>query len=123
MQESMSALDEDCSALHAQCARELAERLRTLPDKPDEGPEATLRALWRAAAGRPVPVQRALEGELPPLDREAQERLRALLRERLGGTPLAHLVGREDFMGIEFLVSGDALIPRRETEILGFAAL
>jgi release factor glutamine methyltransferase len=116
-------LDSDCSALHAQCARELAEGLRTLPDKPDEGPEATLQALWRAAAGHPVPVRRALEGPLPNLDREAQQRLRGLIRARLAGTPLAHLVGLEEFMGIDLLATSEALIPRRETELLGFAAL
>jgi release factor glutamine methyltransferase len=120
---SVAALDGDSSALHAQCARELGAGLLTLPDKPDEGPEATLQALWRAAAGKPVPVRRALEGALPNLDREGRQRLRGLVRARLGGTPLAHLVGLEDFMGVEFLASAEALIPRRETELLGFAAL
>jgi release factor glutamine methyltransferase len=111
------------STLYTQCARELAEGLRTLPDKPDEGPEATLHALWRAAAGSPVPVRRALERDLPQLDHEGAEKLRALVRARLDGTPLAHLVGLEEFMGMAFLTSGEALIPRRETELLGFAAL
>ena len=120
---SAATLDRDSSALHAQLTEELAERLRTLPDKPDEKPEAALQALWRAAAGMPVSVRHALEGPLPNLDDAAQQRLRALVRARLDGTPLAHLVGLEEFMGVEFIASSEALIPRRETELLGFAAL
>jgi len=120
---SAATLDRDSSALHAQLARELGEGLRTLPDKPDEEPRAALHALWRAAAGAPVAVRHALDAALPNLDAEGQQRLRGLVRARLGGTPLAHLVGLEEFMGIEFIASSEALIPRRETEILGFAAL
>ncbi|HSN20038.1 MAG TPA: HemK family protein methyltransferase, partial [Usitatibacter sp.] len=121
--EAVPPLDPDCARLHAECAGALSTALRPLPDKPDETPEATLAALWRAAAGKPVPARRALDGALPPLDHEARERLRGLVRMRIGGAPLAHLVGLEDFMGIELLVTTEALIPRRETELLGFAAL
>jgi release factor glutamine methyltransferase len=39
------------------------------------------------------------------------------------GTPLAHITGRQQFMGIELLASAEALIPRKETEILGAAAV
>jgi release factor glutamine methyltransferase len=37
--------------------------------------------------------------------------------------PLAHLTERQTFLGLEFLAGPDALIPRKETEILGRAAL
>lgn len=39
------------------------------------------------------------------------------------GTPLAHLTGRQRFMGLELLSSPEALIPRKETEILATAAI
>lgn len=121
--EAVPPLDHECARLHAECESALATALRPLPDKPDETSAATLAALWRVAAGSPVPARRALDGALPPLDPEARERLRTLVRTRIGGAPLAHLVGLEDFMGIELLVTTEALIPRRETELLGFAAL
>jgi release factor glutamine methyltransferase len=37
--------------------------------------------------------------------------------------PLAHLTGRQDFMGQVLLASPAALVPRRETEQLGYAAV
>ena len=120
---SATELDRDCVALHAECARELAQGLRTLPDKPDEDARSTLHALWHAAAGQPLAARRAVKASLPNLDLAGRDRLRGLVGARLGGTPLAHLLGREDFMGIEFLASAEAMIPRRETELLGFAAL
>src|SRR5256885_13319265 len=36
---------------------------------------------------------------------------------------LAHLTGRQTFLGIEMLAGPQALIPRKETETLGRAAL
>lgn len=39
------------------------------------------------------------------------------------GRPTAYLTGRETFLGIELIVAPGALVPRRETEILGRAAL
>ncbi|KNZ34435.1 MAG: hypothetical protein AD742_01945 [Methylibium sp. NZG] len=45
------------------------------------------------------------------------------MEQRLAGTPLAHLSGRQHFMGLEMLAGKDALIPRAETELLGGAAL
>lgn len=96
---------------------------RGLPDKPEETPEATLRALWFLATGERRSAARAVEGELPPLDRASVAALRRLVAERLSGVPLAYLTGRQSFMGIELLAGPEALIPRRETELLGEAAL
>jgi release factor glutamine methyltransferase len=68
-------------------------------------------------------AQRALEVELPVLDPAAVAGLRELLAQRFRGIPLAHLTGRQRFMGVELRVGREALVPRKETELLGYAAL
>jgi release factor glutamine methyltransferase len=110
-------------ALYRECEALLATSLQTLNDKPEETLTSTLSALWHAAAGKPLSVQRATDSPLPALDVNASVQLRTLLQQRIAGTPLAHLTGRQQFMGLELQVSGDALIPREETELLGHAAL
>jgi release factor glutamine methyltransferase len=110
-------------ALYQECEALLATSLQTLSDKPEETIASTLSALWHAAAGKPVSVQRATDFPLPALDINASAQLRTLLQQRIAGIPLAHLTGRQQFMGLELQVSGDALIPREETELLGHAAL
>lgn len=102
---------------------QLRSELRTLPDKPDESVEATLQALWHRAAGRALSVQAAQETPLPALDAAGEARLRELLARRLAGVPLAHLTERERFMGLEMLAGPQALIPRRETELLARTAI
>ena len=57
------------------------------------------------------------------LDGAAYERLMTLLERRKSGVPLAHLTERQSFLGLELLAGPAALIPRKETEILGRAAL
>ncbi len=94
-----------------------------LPDKPEETPEGLLHALWLTAQGRPMSVRKAARTELAPLDAGSRARLRALLDEKKSGVPLAHLTGRQEFLGLELLSGPGALIPRRETEIVGNAAL
>jgi release factor glutamine methyltransferase len=94
-----------------------------LPDKPEENPDTTLRALWLAAAGEPCAVDRATARRLPELNRDRREMLRQLVERRLANVPLAHLTGRQSFMGVELLAGPEALVPRRETELLGYAAL
>jgi release factor glutamine methyltransferase len=110
-------------ALYRECEGELAAGLTTLPDQPAETLATTLAALWHTAAGEPKSVQLAAQVALPSLDADAILRLRALLRRRLTGTPLAHLTGRQRFMGLELIAEPGALIPREETELLGFAAV
>jgi release factor glutamine methyltransferase len=101
----------------------LAERLQTLPDKPEETAESTLRVLWHLAGGEALSVEAAQERPLPVLGAPAHARLDGLIDQRLAGTPLAHLSGRQRFMGLDMLAGPDALIPRRETELLGETAL
>ena len=104
----------------------LRSAMQTLPDKPEETPEATLRALWCLAAGRPMSAEAAshlADDALPVLDAAQDAQLGALTAQRLAGIPLAHLTGRQTFMGMEMLAGPQALIPRRETELLARAAL
>jgi release factor glutamine methyltransferase len=108
---------------YAELLAEIERFWTPLPDKPEETPAGVLCALWRTARGEPVSVSRAAERDLPELDADALERLRALIARKRAGVPLAHLTGRQSFMGLEMLAGPSALIPRRETEILGRAAL
>jgi release factor glutamine methyltransferase len=41
-----------------------------------------------------------------------------LVQERAKHIPLQHLTGTQEFMGLEFAVNADVLIPRQDTEIL-----
>jgi release factor glutamine methyltransferase len=102
---------------------QLTATLQTLPDKPEETPESTLRALWHTAAGRPMSAALSLTTELPALDANGDAVLQALLSRRRAGEPLAHLTGRQYFMGLEMLAGPEALVPRKETELLGRTAV
>jgi release factor glutamine methyltransferase len=109
--------------LYNDLLREIMDVRSYLADKPEEAPESALRALWFLASGERRAVERCLKSELPPLSSASVEHLRALVCEHLQGAPLAHLTGRQCFMGIEMLAGPQALIPRKETEILGGAVL
>ena len=96
----------------------IASAVRFLPDKPEETAESTIRALWLTASGTPVSAEAAMEAALPELDADQQRVFETLVQQRIDGVPLAHLTGRQRFMGIEMLAGPEALIPRKETEIL-----
>lgn len=102
----------------------LARDLVVLPDKLEETPEATLLALWWKVCGQPLSaIAASYNKKLPDISPEQENELRRLIARRLAGTPLAHLTGRQHFMNVELLASPDALVPRKETELLGGAAL
>ena len=103
--------------------QQLSTAIIFLPDKPEETAESTAKALWFAAVGQPCSVGLAQTRALPALDHNSRVRLQDLLARRLTGVPLAHLTGRQSFMGVELHAGPEALIPRMETEIVGRAAL
>jgi release factor glutamine methyltransferase len=53
-----------------------------------------------------------------PVSDEELERYRPLVRRRLRGEPVQHIIGSTEFYGLEFTVSPEVLIPRPETEHL-----
>ncbi|MGF9755125.1 HemK/PrmC family methyltransferase [Microvirga sp. 0TCS3.31] len=113
----------DAPPLFAHHLARLEAEAEILPDHPEETPESTLRALWAAAAGRPLSVTAAAAVPLAPLTEEGERLLGALVERRVAGSPLAHLTGRQSFLGVELLAGPEALVPRVETEILGRTAL
>ena len=58
-----------------------------------------------------------------PLATDARERLQSLLARRIGGEPLAYIVGTREFYGLNLRVDERVLIPRQETELLVDLAL
>jgi len=57
------------------------------------------------------------------LSQAAAENYFALLARRAAGEPTQHLTGKQEFWGLDFVVSPDVLIPRPETEHLIEVAL
>lgn len=51
-------------------------------------------------------------------DEETQEKYFELIGRREQRIPLQHITGTQEFMGLEFEVNPDVLIPRQDTEIL-----
>ncbi len=52
------------------------------------------------------------------VDEETQKKYFDLIAEREKRIPLQHITGTQEFMGLDFEVNGDVLIPRQDTEIL-----
>jgi release factor glutamine methyltransferase len=58
-----------------------------------------------------------------PLAGEHQRLFDQLIGRRLSGEPVAYILGRKEFRGLDFTVTQDTLIPRPDTETLVEAAL
>lgn len=117
------ALDTASTALFERLRGRLEGLLQALPDKPEETADSTLRCLWHLAGGVALSPDAAMELPLAPASPAMQEVLERLIEQRVTGIPLAHLSGRQRFMGLELLASPEALIPRRETELLARSAI
>jgi release factor glutamine methyltransferase len=97
----------------------LENKLRLQNDKPEENIESTVKALWFKAAGIPVSAEKSLTLTLPELSESQLTCLNELIKLRIENIPLAYITGRQNFMGIELMSDKRALIPRKETELLG----
>ena len=53
-----------------------------------------------------------------PLEQPEVDRLRGLLARRGKHEPMAYILGRKEFMGLDFEVASGVLIPRPDTELL-----
>ncbi|HSU56240.1 MAG TPA: HemK/PrmC family methyltransferase [Candidatus Dormibacteraeota bacterium] len=100
------------------CVQAVSAAWKDPLNDPDNSPDATTRALWLAAAGRHCSFQQAMLEALPELSPAEIERLKALVDSFVKGERLAFLTGRWRFMGLDFLTGPQALIPRKETELL-----
>jgi release factor glutamine methyltransferase len=58
-----------------------------------------------------------------PVDADRYAAYAALLQRRLGGEPVAYILGEREFYGLNFKVTPATLIPRPETELLVELAL
>jgi release factor glutamine methyltransferase len=67
-------------------------------------------------------VQLITQGDRPLTPEEAR-RLDALVARRLGGEPIAYIVGKREFFGLDFQVGPAVLIPRPDTELIVELAL
>jgi len=81
--------------------------------------EAELLLAWAMGCSRAQLLARR-DDELPA---EVEERYREGLARRSRGEPIAYILGRREFMSLEFEVDRTVLIPRPETEILVEEAL
>lgn len=84
-------------------------------------PARDSRALMAAALGVPAMRVTVMAGE--PIGAEQALRFEAMLVERSRARPVAQIVGERAFWGRHFVVTGDVLDPRPETEILVARAL
>jgi release factor glutamine methyltransferase len=84
-------------------------------------PGLDARLLMAAAAGLDAAALIARSRE--PLPCLAQSRFDAHLKRRLGGEPVARIIGEKEFWSLAFAIDGAVLAPRPETEILVEVAL
>ncbi|MBS1921542.1 MAG: peptide chain release factor N(5)-glutamine methyltransferase [Bacteroidetes bacterium] len=113
----------DTQKLYSDLKTQFGTKIHFLGDKPEETIDSTLKACWQFASGHPMSAEEAVKHPLPSLDEKQVKILYDILGQRVKNIPLAHIVGRQSFLGVEFLTDGRALIPRKETEILGRKAL
>lgn len=92
------------------------KKARTHIDAASQEPASSINALIGFVLNKPVHFGISHpETSLSPAE---ETWLNVLLDRLLSGEPLAYLIGRQEFFGIDFKVTPDVLIPRPETELL-----
>ena len=86
-----------------------------------ESPELDARVLVGAALG--LELTELVTRSTAKLSRDDAARLAAFADRRLGGEPIARIIGEKEFWGLRFKLSPDTLVPRPDTETLVAAAL
>jgi release factor glutamine methyltransferase len=84
-------------------------------------PDLDARLLTAAAAGLDASALVLAEGKAAPPT--VVERALAFAARRRGGEPVARILGRKEFWGLDFLLSDATLVPRPDTETVVEAAL
>ncbi|MBX9677361.1 MAG: peptide chain release factor N(5)-glutamine methyltransferase [Gemmataceae bacterium] len=93
-----------------------------LAQKECESPRIDAEVLLAHAVGcKRIDLYGMRHGEEASAD--IRKRYRELVSRRLDGAPVAYLVGKKEFFGLEFKVSPAVLIPRPDTEVLITACL
>lgn len=64
-----------------------------------------------------------LAHDMDPIEPWQAQQFQVLVTRRLAGEPMAYLVGHREFMGRDFAVTPEVLIPRPDTELLVETAL
>lgn len=86
-----------------------------LAEKGSEYPRLDAEVLLAHAAGcRRIDLYGMKHGE--EASPEVRQRYKDLIRKRIEGCPVAYLVGKKEFYGLEFQVSPAVLIPRPDSE-------
>lgn len=90
----------------------------------DFGPEAVASALAQSAVEDAAHWAAMIEEEIKGLLPEEQSiRARELVHIAATGKPLAYVIGRQKFMGIDLIAEPGVIVPRPVTERVGRAAL
>lgn len=84
-------------------------------------PRLEVRMLLEHVLGKPR--EWILAHDTDPIESWQAQQYQALATRRLAGEPMAYLLGHREFMGYDFAVTPDVLIPRPETELLVETAL
>jgi release factor glutamine methyltransferase len=86
-------------------------------------PDPQKDARWLMSAALAIPRSRLLAASADPIDDAALTTFLQMIEARSRRQPVAQITGRREFWGREFLVTGDVLDPRPETETLVEIAL
>lgn len=84
-------------------------------------PRLEFQMLWQHVLD--VPRVWLIAHDTDALSTEQLQQFSLLEARRLAGEPMAYILGQREFMGHDFVVSSDVLIPRPETELLVETAL